>query len=77
MSPDKFIENFPDYAKKYESAPTDLDKILILKSLRRTDVSQLNKYFTKINWMLHKDDELHILRLPKITSTFSQDGILN
>ena len=49
MQPDKFVENFPDYAKKYESATTDLDKILLLKSLRRTDVPQLNKYFTKIN----------------------------
>ena len=35
MSIDKFVENFPDYAKKYESAPTDLDKILGLKQLRR------------------------------------------
>lgn len=25
--------------------------------------------------MLHKDDELHILRLPKIMNTFSKDGI--
>ncbi|CAD8075883.1 unnamed protein product [Paramecium primaurelia] len=49
MSIEKFVENFPDYAKKYESAPTDLDKILGLKQLRRQDVPQLNKFFTKIN----------------------------
>lgn len=49
MSTDKFIENFPDYAKKYDSASNDLDKMLALKNLKRNDVSQLSKYFTKIN----------------------------
>lgn len=56
MTPDKFVENFSEYAKRYppETVQADLDKILAIKGLKRQDVPSLQKILQRWNPNLHK-----------------------